>query len=323
MEYADLVWDHNEEAHEQYMKNLAPIILFTYNRLEHTKKTVDALRANIYAKDSVLFIYSDAPKTEADALSVKQVREYLHTVEGFREVQIIRRDENWGLARNIVDGVTQVVNRYGKIIVLEDDIVTSRYFLKYMNDALKIYNDFPKIMNISAYMYPIETKNLPETFFLHSGCCWGWATWKDSWALFERNPEKLVKIFTQDEIYHFNFEGRTDFWQQVLDNVSGKLDTWAVFWDAVIFYNQGLSLAPRDSLIRNVGMDGTGEHCGSTDVYDTQVVDRPVKCFPMTVQELELARARHREFFDRENPDLFRLLVRKWKNSMKKIFERC
>ena len=169
LNYADLVWDRDENARAEYMNNLAPIVLFTYNRLDHTKQTVEALRANLYAKESVLYIYSDAPKTEAAGEAVQAVRDYLHTIDGFCEVYIILREENWGLARNIMDGVTEIVNQYGKIIVLEDDIVTSKYFLKYMNDALTLYKDFPQVMSVSGYMYPIEKENLPETFFMHAG----------------------------------------------------------------------------------------------------------------------------------------------------------
>jgi sugar transferase len=319
LNYADLVWDHDENAHAEYMNNLAPIVLFTYNRLDHTKQTVEALRANLYAKESVLYIYSDAPKTEAAAEVVQVVRDYLHTIDGFREVHIVLREENWGLARNIMDGVTQIVNQYGKIIVLEDDIVTSRYFLKYMNDALEIYKDAPQVMNISGYICPIVTEDLPEVFFMHFSYCWGWATWKDSWSLFQRNPKKLIQEFTKDDIYHFTLEGAVDYWQQVIANEGGQLYTWAVFWGASIFRNKGLTLAPRNSLTLNVGMDGTGEHCGETDLYHVKVNQNPIQKFPLEIQELPLARERHCLFFEKQKPSFFRRLARKGKNTIRKL----
>lgn len=322
LKYAELLWDHDEKAHTQYMKDLAPIVLFTYNRLDHTKKTIEALQGNIYAKESSLFIYSDAPKTEKDAVSVQSVRDYLQTVDGFRAVRIIMREENWGLARNIMDGVTQIVNEYGKIIVLEDDIITSKYFLKYMNDALVLYKDFPQVMSISGYMYPIEKENLPETFFMHAGYCWGWATWRASWSFFKRDPKDLIQEFTKDDIYHFNLEGAADFWQQVADNALGKLYTWAVFWDAAIFQNQGLTLAPRDSLTLNVGMDGTGEHCGVTDLYRVVINQKPIQFFPLEIQEFPLARERHHLFFKMQKPSFIRRLARKGKSGIKKVFAR-
>lgn len=319
LNYADLVWERDENARAEYMNNLAPIVLFTYNRLDHTKQTVEALQANLYAKESVLYIYSDAPKTEAVGEAVQTVRDYLHTIDGFREVHIILREENWGLARNIMDGVTQIVNQYGKIIVLEDDIVTSKYFLKYMNDALVVYKESPQVMNISAYMYPLATEDLPEVFFMHYGYCWGWATWKDAWALFEREPKKLIQEFTKDDIYHFNLEGTVDVWQQVIANEAGQLYTWAVFWYAAIFRNKGLTLTPRTSLTLNVGMDGTGEHCGTTHLYDSAVNSNAIQCFPLEIQELPLARARHRLFFEGQKPSFFQQLAIKAKNSIRKL----
>ena len=319
LNYADLVWDHDENAHTQYMNNLAPIVLFTYNRLDHTKQTVEALRANLYAKESVLYIYSDAPKTDAAAGAVQVVRDYLHTIDGFREVHIVLREENWGLARNIMDGVTEIVNQYGKIIVLEDDIVTSRYFLKYMNDALEIYKDAPQVMNISGYMYPLVTADLPEAFFMHYGYCWGWATWKAAWDLFERAPKKLIQEFTKDDIHHFNLEGAVEVWQQVVANEEGSLYTWAVFWYAAIFRNKGLTFVPRESITLNAGMDGTGEHCGETDLYHVNLNQNPIQKFPLAIQELPLARERHRLFFEGQQSSFIHRLARKAKDSIRKL----
>ena len=315
----DLPWYMDTEEHKRFMESLAPIVLFTYNRLDHTRKTVEALQRNVYAKESVLYIYSDAPKSEAAVEAVQAVRDYLRMIDGFREVHIILREENWGLARNIMDGVTQIVNQYGKIIVLEDDIVTSRYFLKYMNDALEIYKKTPQVMNVSAYMYPLVTADLPEAFFMHYGYCWGWATWKDAWDLFERAPKKLIQEFTKDDIYHFNLEGAVDVWQQVIANEEGRLYTWAVFWYAAIFRNKGLTLTPRTSLTLNVGMDGTGEHCGTTKLYDSTVNSGAIQYFPLELQELPLARTRHRLFFERQKLRFFQQLAIKAKDSMRKL----
>lgn len=302
----DLPWYRNIEENKRFIENLAPIVLFTYNRLDHTRQTVEALQKNVYAQESRLFIYSDAPKNEAAKASVVAVRDYLHSITGFLDVTIIERDENWGLARNIIDGVTEIVNQFGKIIVLEDDIVTAKYFLQYMNDALEIYQEEPHVMEISGYMYPIEKKSLPETFFLATGDCWGWATWKDAWEYFERHPEKLIKTFSKEEIYHFNFEGTEDFWQQVEDNASGKLYTWAVFWMASIFQQQGLMLCVRDSLCRNVGMDASGEHCGMETKYDVPLSENAISEFPDHIEEHQLARELWRKFFLCENGFLFK-----------------
>lgn len=266
-QYADLYWDREPAEKEKFIAQLAPIALFTYNRLKHTKQTIKALQENVYASDSELFIYSDAPKTDKAVAEVQAVRDYLHSINGFKKITIIERDENWGLARNIIDGVTSIVNKYGKIIVLEDDIVTSRYFLKYMNDSLKIYEEESKVMAVSGYTANISLNDVPETFFLPWTSCWGWATWKRVWDNFERNPEKLISQFTKEDIYRFNLDNSYNFWSQVVDNANGKLFTWAVFFYATVFAHDGLVLYSAKSLSKNIGFDDTGEHCGKDDTF--------------------------------------------------------
>lgn len=288
--YADLYWDKDEAAHLEFISNLAPIVLFTYNRLDHTRQTIEALKDNVYAADSEIYIYSDAPKNEKATNSVSAVREYLKTVNGFRKVIIIQREENWGLAKNIIDGVTNIIEKYGKIIVLEDDIVTSKYFLKYMNDGLKIYEDMPKVMAISGYTEEIKDTILPDTFFLPWTSCWGWATWSRTWRLFKRNPKELVERFSQDDIGRFNIDNSYDFWSQVVSNANGKLDTWAIFYYALVFENAGLVLYSHHSMSSNIGFDGSGEHCGRDEPFQHSVVQNTSvnKFFIGEIKENEL-----------------------------------
>jgi len=115
---------------------LAPVILFTYNRPNHIKRNIESLLKNKEAGQSDLFVFSDAPKKEEDKLKVEQVREYLSTITQFQSVTIVKREFNYGLGKNIIDGVTEIVATYGKVIVLEDDLVVSPYFLEYMNEGL-------------------------------------------------------------------------------------------------------------------------------------------------------------------------------------------
>ena len=279
---------------------LAPVVLFTYNRLEHTKKTVEALQQNVLADGTKLFIYSDAPKNDAAQDSVDAVREYLHGITGFKKIEIIERKENWGLARNIIDGVTKIVNEYGKIIVLEDDIVTSRYFLQYMNDALRIYEKESKVMAISGYCWGKDKTDLPETFFLRWFSCWGWATWKDDWDKFERNPEKLVRDhnMAKDVYYNIKLSGKQSFWHQVEANVTGDLYTWAIFFYTAIWLNEGLVLYCHEKMCLNVGMDGSGEHCGDDDgVYGGKLRDKAVMEFTEDLWASPVAEEAVYEFF--------------------------
>lgn len=312
--YADLVWDYDEAAHERFIENLAPIVLFAYNRLEHTKKTIEALQQNMYASDSELYIYSDGSKNEAAQESVEAVREFLHQVDGFKQIHIIERDENWGLADNIIDGVTNIVNKYGKIIVLEDDIVTSKYFLKYMNDALEVYKNEDRVMEINGYMPQIKKEGIPETFFLEYADCWGWATWARAWKYFRREPDAIRASFTKDEIYKFNLNGADDGrWDQIVANCDGRLYTWAIFWDVAIFKNHGLSLMVRDSLVDNVGKDGSGEHCTTMVAFQTNISNEPIVEYPLNTKEHVFVRINFEEFFRSLKPSIWQRIKNKIK----------
>ncbi|MFC2742132.1 MAG: glycosyltransferase family A protein [Selenomonas artemidis] len=317
MKYRDLPWDHDEEAHKEFISQLAPVVLFAYNRLVHTQKTIEALKENIYAKATELFIYSDAAKNDEARSAVHALREYLHTIKGFRAVNVIEQEENQGLAKSIITGVTEIVNRYSKVIVLEDDIVTSRYFLKYMNDALKLYEKDPAVMEISGYMPEIERAGLGETAFLQFADCWGWGTWQDAWSCFERDPEKLIASCTGEDIKKINFDGSTDLWQQVVDNKERRLHTWAIFWHVAVVLRNGLMLVPTQSLTQNIGMDATGEHCGIETAYNTRLYDRAISKFPVEVLEDPQTREALKTFFYGIRPSLWRRMLRRLWRSIK------
>jgi hypothetical protein len=171
------------------------------------RRIIDALKNNVLALGSNLIIYSDNYKDGTSIESVQEVRRYIQTVTGFKNIQIIERDHNFGLAESIIEGVTSVVEKYGKIIVLEDDLVTSKYFLQYMNDALTYYENQDGVISVHGYMFPVE-HNLPETFFLKAAHCWGWGTWKNAWDSFEPDGLKLIKTLQQNKIDPiFDYDG--------------------------------------------------------------------------------------------------------------------
>jgi hypothetical protein len=246
---------------------LAPIVLFVYNRPWHTKQTVEALQKNELAKESELFIYSDEAKNEDTRKNVDEVREYIDTIDGFKKVTIIKREKNWGLANSIIDGATKIVNEYGKIIVLEDDLVTSPYFLKFMNEALEFYKDEREIWHVSGWNYPINNNDTEDTFLWRVMNCWGWATWADRWKYYEKNVDKIINEFSNDDIKRFNLDGAEDFWSQVTANKENKINTWAIFWYATIFKQNGLCLNPTKTFVENIGHDGSGVHCGDKKAY--------------------------------------------------------
>ena len=266
-------------------RELAPITIFAYRRIDLLHRVIEALQDNIYAKESDIYIFSDGPRGEHDREEVDRVREYTRRIEGFNRVTVIERNRNYGLAQNIIEGVTDIVDKYGKIIVLEDDILTCRYFLKYMNDALNLYENENSVMEISGYAFPHGNEGVPETAFIHFADCWGWATWRRAWDCFEKDPEGIIRSFSEDDIYKFNLDGCYPFWDQVLSNANGQLDTWAIFWQASVYMKNGLMLYPTKSLIKNIGLDGSGENCGIASGYSSAMVDKPIEVFPTEIEE--------------------------------------
>lgn len=244
-------------------KDLAPIILFTYNRPWHTRQTVEALLKNTLAKQSNIIVYSDAPKDQSAIDLVNQVREYIKDIKGFKSIRIVERSENWGLAKSIISGVTEVIEEYGTVIVLEDDIVTSPAFLSFMNQALNYYKNNKKVWHVSGWSYPIENISEEDVYFWRVMNCWGWATWQDKWKYFQKDTDYLIDNFSKKMIKDFDLDNSGIFWPQILDNKQGTIDTWAIYWYATIFLNQGLCLNSTQSYVRNIGLDGSGENCKS------------------------------------------------------------
>jgi GT2 family glycosyltransferase len=267
------------------MQNLAPIALFVYNRPEHTRRTLSYLQKNLLADESRLYIFSDAAKTETDQAKVDQVRELIKEVSGFKTVRIIERRENAGLANAIISGVTQLVNEYGKVIVFEDDLLSSPFTLQYFNEALNKYANEENVMHIGAYMYNLTDKTLPETFFYRAASSWGWATWARAWKDFEPDIDKLIPQFDQKKIRQFSIDGTMNFWKQVGEFKAGKNNSWAIRWYASIFLKGGLTLNPSRSLINNIGNDGSGIHSNPESMYQVTISQKSVKHFPAEIKE--------------------------------------
>ena len=274
---------------------LAPIVLFVYNRLWHTKQTVEALQKNELAKDSELIIFSDAPKTDKHKKPVYEVREYIKTISNFKNITIIERDKNWGLANSIIDGITKIVNKYGKIIVLEDDLVTSQFFLTFMNEALEMYKNDKRVVSIHGYVYPIA--NLPDLFFLRGADCWGWATWMRGWAIFEADGKKLLSELKSKKLQKdADFSGSYGFTRMLKNQIKGKNDSWAIRWYFSTYLRNMLTLYPGKSLVRNIGMDNSGRHSLKTKTFDTKTVDH-IRIERIEVRESREDRKKFEHFF--------------------------
>ncbi|NQV88637.1 MAG: glycosyltransferase family 2 protein [Parcubacteria group bacterium] len=291
------------------MKN-APIALFAYNRPEHTQKTVEALRKNLRAKDSELYIFSDGPKNDLDKVKVEEVRKYLKTIDGFKKIEIVEMQKNLGLANSIISGVTKIVNRFEKIIVLEDDLVTSPYFLKYMNDALNLYRDEDSVISIHGYCYPV--KNLPETFFIKGTDCWGWATWKRGWDLFEPNGKKLlIELEEKNLIKKFDLDSSYHFSSMLKKQIAGENNSWAIRWHASAFLKDKLTLYPGISLVQNIGQDATGTHKGKTDYYKTTITSNPIVIKKIPIAENTEARLAIIKYHTSGKPTIIQKILRK------------
>lgn len=295
----------------------APVVLFVFGRMDHTEETINKLRNNYLAKDTDLIIYSDSFKNETDRTNVELVREYLDSIgDGFKTIKIIKRKENYGLARNIMEGVTEVTNIYGQAIVLEDDIVTSPFFLTYMNESLEKYKNNKNVWHISGWNYPISDLELPDAFFWKTMNCWGWATWGDRWSEFSKEPQKLIDSWSKDDIYKFNVDGTNNFWSQVIANNKGVLNTWAIFWYATIFQNNGLCLNPTTSLVFNIGNDGSGENCTDNDLYRGELFSRNI-VLPNDIQINNLAVDRIKKFYKSSKLPIYKRIINKIKRKFK------
>lgn len=271
------------------MQKFAPIALFVYNRPQHTERTVKFLMQNELAAESRLFIFSDGAKTLADEDKVNEVREFIKKIEGFKSVEIIESKTNLGLANAVIAGVSRLTKEYGQAIVFEDDLISSPYTLTYFNEALNRYRDEEKVMHIGAYMYVLGDKNLPDSFFYRAATSWGWATWDRAWKHFEPNIDKLIKQFDGKKKDAFSIEKTMNFWKQIQDFKNGKNNSWAIRWYASIFLKGGLTLNPSQSLVNNIGHDGTGVHSGLNDIYNVIINPQPIKVFPTVVEENKAA----------------------------------
>lgn len=260
------------------MTELSPIVLFVYNRPDHTLQTLDAFSKADLADESVLYIYADGPKVGArsvDLQAIKDVRSVIRQRKWCKEVHIVESEKNKGLADSITSGVTDVVNRHGRVIVLEDDIVVSKGFLKYCNEALEAYQDDDEVMHVSGCMYGAEFKTEKDTFFLKVLSCHGWATWKRAWNHYNHDVLDHLAYFQSDpqRCHSFDIEGNAYFMKQLQHNVTGELKSWAVRWYASWLRAGGLTLFPKSSLVNNIGFDGTGENIGQAKSYLAPAVD--------------------------------------------------
>ncbi|MDX4037402.1 glycosyltransferase family protein [Aliarcobacter skirrowii] len=269
------------------LDDLAPIVLFTYRRIP--KETIESLLQNDLAKQSEIYIYSDGYKSEVDKNDVLEVREYLKTIEGFKSTQTIEAPHNKGLANSIIGGVTEIINKYHKVIVLEDDLIVSSDFLEYMNEALEFYKNDEKIWSISGYGPKLPClENYDKDLYLSPrGSSWGWATWKDRWGSVDWDVKDFEKL-KRDKQMRKEFElGGDDMYKMLELQMLGKIDSWAIRWCFFQFLQNKHTVYPKFSKIINDGFgDSKGTHnSGDNTKWQTLLNHKTIKFEPLQIDD--------------------------------------
>ncbi len=279
----------------------APIALFVYNRPFHLTQTLQALQNNPLAHQSRLYIYSDGPKMPRDEPAVAQVRQIIRKTMGFAEVTIHEQTANIGLARSIIAGVTELSARYGSVIVLEDDLIVAPRFLTFMNQALEHYEQASRVMTVSGYRFPVEhPEHLASTFFFSVPASWGWGTWHRAWKQFTPDSTQLLaQLSTKADQNSFDVDEAYPYFAQLKLHAAGQLDVWGVRWYASMFAAKGLCLYPGQSLVQNIGMDGSGMHCRASSQFDICLSESAAWHFSDQIEESPVARNEIRSFFSR------------------------
>lgn len=269
----------------QSQNKLAPICLFAYNRLSETKQTVEALKKNYLALESELFIFSDGPKDEAGANKINEVRKYLKTISGFKKITIYESPKNKGLANSIISGVRQIINQYGKVIVLEDDLITSSNFLDFMNQALDFYNGHPKIHSVSGYSLnlPSLKNHHKDYYFGYRASSWGWGTWKEKWESIDWKVKEYKK-FRRNPLKQIQFmRGGSDMPRMLKSQMTGRIDSWAIRWCFDQFLKDQFTVFPSTSKVVSIGFGANATHTKRTKRFDTIIDEGKQRQFAFNV----------------------------------------
>lgn len=287
----------------------APIALFAYNRPEHLRRCVEALLANAEAGRSDLTIFSDGPRGEHDAASVEAVRRYAASIAGFRSLTVEERRTNLGGPVGIPEGISQVCSRHGRAIVLEDDEVVAPFYLSFMNRALELYEADEDVVCVSGYTFP-HRGTAPGTFFFRGALSEGWATWARGWDLFEPDAELLLA-----ELGERGLVGALDRYDRTYSRMleprpDKPVPAWDVRWYASTFLRGGLTLVPGESLVQNIGFDGTGTNVGVGSSLDVPLATKPPVLERIPLEEDPLMAKEFKRFLRDQAGGKFRLLRR-------------
>jgi putative methyltransferase (TIGR04325 family) len=300
---------------DKLSKSYAPIVLFVFDRPLHAMTVIKNLTESDLAQYSDLIVYSDYSREQSRNQKIQVLRKYLKCVNQFKSLKIIERTENYGLSNSIILGINEVLNLYEKVIVLEDDLIPSKYFLEYMNEALEKYQNDESVACIHGYVYPVQGE-LPEAFFLRGADCWGWGTWRDSWNIFNPDGVYLYNQLRKKKLLkEFNFGNTYPYSKMLLNQSKGKVDSWAIRWYASAFLNNKKTLYPGKSLIRNIGMDSSGAHCHNTEIFDVDLHQGNIDISDVSGEISTHAKVQFKKFFRRVRINRFYVALTKIKKS--------
>jgi len=284
---------------------IAPIALFAYRRPAHLARAAASLVANPEAAQTDLFVFCDGAKHAGQQAAVDAVRRVARGIRGFRSVSIVEQARNLGLAASVISGVTRVLEEHESVIVVEDDLVVSPFFLRFMNESLACYAEEPRVATVHAYIFPVR-RPLPETFFLKGAECWGWATWRRAWGTFNDDAAGLLREVRERGLQHeFDMDGAYGYTAMLEAQLHGKVDSWSIRWRASCYLAGMLTLYPGRSLVQNRGLDATGTHCDYSSDFDVELAAKPIDVQRIALEPSAEARAAYVEFFrSRARPGL-------------------
>lgn len=292
---------------------LAPIVLFVYNRPRHTEQTLQALASNVLAGESILYVFADGPKpgaTPADLEKINDTRALIRRQTWCKELVLVESEQNKGLANSVIEGVTQVVNKHGRAIVLEDDLVTSPYFLTFLNEGLEMYQERKNVIAINSYMFPIQTDRIDTFLSPLATSTWGWATWADRWAWFEKEP-KHVALIQNNPFLRSRFNLADYNYAGMLDN----RNSWGIRWYYTAFLRNAVGLFPTKTLCFNIGFGEEATHTKSSidqeKVFSGKIVHHLKESIDLLVYKLLLNRFTTQNRLEESNQDLVVSLKRK------------
>ena len=294
------------------------IAIFGYRRPNHLRQVINSLTTQSVPCQSPVYLFLDGPRRNENSEQVEACKEIGLEMKQKLPIRIVSSDKNQGLYNSITTGVTRILGEYERVIVLEDDIVTSPHFLEYMLEGLNCYAETDRVAAIHAYLPPIK-ETLPETFFLRGADCWGWGTWRDRWSLYRDDAKSMATEIRKAGLSKaFNLGGRVPNLDLLDACADGRSKSWAIRWHASCFLAERYTLHPGRSLVRNIGLDGSGEHCRPSKPLEAVMSESPIHIAIKAVEENpEIVRAFSRQVAKAPFP--VRIYRRLWNAILRKV----